>query len=125
MAKSEPALSPPSFMDDWERDFPEGTRLFADKAYQRGHQPVANKGHMTLFTPVKHEKGQLMLDAADRLLSTAISRVRQPIESFFNWIETKTRIQVASKVRSYEGLMAHVFGKIAVALFILQRNLSS
>ena len=61
-----------------------------------------------------------MLDAADRLLSTAISRVRQPIESLFNWIEEKTHIQVASKVRSYEGLMVHVFGKIAAALFIFQ-----
>jgi hypothetical protein len=66
-----------------------------------------------------------MLDAADRLLSTAISRVHQPIESFFNWIEEKTHIQIASKVRSYEGLMVHVFGKIAAALVVLQGTVCS
>jgi hypothetical protein len=108
-----------------EKDIPEGSKIFADKAYQRGYEPVAEKEQFTLYTPVKKEKGQKMLDAADRLLSTAISRVRQPIESFFNWIEEKTKIQVASKVRSYEGLMVHVFGKIAVALFLLQMKFCS
>jgi hypothetical protein len=112
-------------LDDMEQDFPEGSRVFADKAYQRGNQPVATKGSMTLYTPVKKEKGQERLDAADGLLSTAISRVRQPIESFFNWIEDKTKIQIASKVRSYEGLMTHIFGKIAVALFILKNKFCS
>lgn len=105
-------------LDDMEKDIPEGSKVFADKAYQRAYEPVAQKEQFTLYTPVKKEKGQKMLDAADRLLSTAISRVRQPIESLFNWIEEKTKIQVASKVRSYEGLMVHIFGKIAVALFL-------
>jgi hypothetical protein len=63
-----------------------------------------------------------MLDADDRLLSRAISCVRQPIESLFNWIEEKTKIQIASKVRSYEGLMVHIFGKIATAIFLLQQR---
>ena len=112
-------------LDDMEQDFPEGSRVFADKAYQRGSRPIANKGQMTLYTPVKKEKGQGRLDAADRLLSTAISKVRQPIESFFNWIEEKTKIQIASKVRSFEGLMAHVFGKLAVAIFILLSKVCS
>ncbi len=112
-------------LDEIEKDLPQGTRMFADKAYQRGNQPIAQKERITLYTPVKKEKGQYMLDAADRLLSRAISCVRQPIESLFNWIEEKTKIQVASKVRSYEGLMVHIFGKIAVALFLLQLKFSS
>ena len=37
--------------------------------------------------PIKKAKGQARLDAADQLWSTAVSRVRQPIESLFNWIE--------------------------------------
>lgn len=112
-------------LDAVENFFPEGWYLFADKAYQKGKQPIAEKERITLYTPVKKEKGQEMLDAADRLLSAAISRVRQPIESLFNWIEEKTHIQIASKVRSYEGLMVHIFGKIAAALFLLQLKFCS
>ena len=54
--------------------------------------------------------------AADKLFSTAVSRIRQPIESLFNWIIEKTDIQPASKVRSRQGLIVHVFGKIAAAI---------
>jgi len=112
-------------MDDMEHDFPEGLRLFADKAYQRNNQPIEKRGGFTLCTPVKKEKGQEKLDAADCLLSTAVSRVRQPIESFFNWLEEKTGIQIASKVRSFEGLMVHIFGKLSVAAFILKNKFCS
>lgn len=45
--------------------------------------------------------------------------MRHPIESLFNWIEEKTSIQTASKVRSYNGLLVHVFGKVAAAMFLL------
>ena len=106
-------------------DIPENSRLFADKAYQTGNEPVANKEAFTLFTPVKKQKGQNMLDSADRLLSSTISSVRQPVESFFNWIEEKTKIQIASKVRSFEGLMVHIYGKLAAAFFILQSTFCS
>ena len=100
---------------------PESMRAcYADKAYQVGDEPVHQEYHVTLLTPVKKEKGQTYLDAADQWLSTAISQVRQPIESFFNWIHEKTGIQLASKVRSYKGLMVHVFGKLAAALFIMR-----
>ena len=53
--------------------------------------------------------------AANNLFSTAVSKVRQPIESLFNWLIEKTNIQNASKVRSTNGLLLHCFGKIAVA----------
>jgi hypothetical protein len=112
-------------LDDIEKDFPLNSRLFADKAYQRGKKPICDKEQFILFTPVKKEKGQEILDATDRLLSKAISSVRQPIESLFNWIEEKTKLQIASKVRSFEGLMVHIFGKIAAALFILNNKFSS
>ncbi len=111
------------FYEELSKQLPENTRLFADKAYQTENKPIADQGNVTLHTPVKKAKGQKMLDAADRLLSTAISTVRQPIESLFNWIEEKTKIQIASKVRSYEGLMVHVFGKLTAALFLMQARL--
>jgi hypothetical protein len=50
-------------------------------------------------------------------LSTAVSRVQQPIETLFAWIEEKTGIECASKVRSYKELMVHVFVKLAAAMF--------
>ena len=73
------------------------------------------------MTPVKLVKGEGDLlrkfdKAANDLFSTAVSRIRQPIESFFNWLIEKTDIQRASKVRSENGLKVHVFGKVAAAL---------
>lgn len=88
--------------------------VYADKAYSDTFKTDALQ--FNLLTPIKKEKGQAFLSAADQWLSTAVSQVRQPIESFFNWIEEKTSIQLASKVRSYNGLMVHTFGRIAAAL---------
>lgn len=93
--------------------------LFADKAYQKGGKPLFTVQDTQIYTPVKKQKGQKFLDASEQLLSTSVSRIRQPIESFFNWLEEKTSIQIASKVRSSNGLLAHVFGRIATALYIL------
>ncbi len=101
---------------------PEGTKVFADKAYQNQGKPVHEKENHTLYTPVKKQKGQERLHSADKLLSTAISSVRQPIEALFSWIEEKTKIQFASKVRSYQGLMVHIFGKLAAAFLLLKNR---
>jgi hypothetical protein len=90
--------------------------LDADKAYE-----YLKRMHglpFTVMTPVKKPKGQTHLDAADAWLSRAVSRVRQPIESLFNWIEEKTGIEMASKVRSSQGLLVHVFGRLAAAMFV-------
>lgn len=95
---------------------------YADKAYQVEAEPIHQEQHVILLTPVKKEKGQKFIDAADQWLSTAISQVRQPIESLFNWVNEKTGIQIASKVRSYQGLMVHVFGKLTAALFIMRQR---
>jgi hypothetical protein len=67
-------------------------------------------------TPVKKKKGQRYLEADEQWLSTAVSQVRQPIESLVAWIEKKTGIEFASNVRSYQGLLVHVFGRLAAAL---------
>jgi len=83
---------------------------------------ILNLKNSKIYTPVKKKKGQGNLYLFEQLLSTSVSRVRQPIESLFNWIEEKTGIQIASKVRSTQGLMVHVFGRLAAAMFLLAFN---
>lgn len=92
-----------------------GEEIYGDKAYAKAEKATS----YTLFTPVKKQKGQAYLDTIDQWLSTAVSRVRQPIESLFNWFEQKTGIQIASKVRSYQGLIVHVFGRLTAAMWML------
>jgi len=60
--------------------------------------------------------------AANDLFSRAVSKIRQPIESLFNWLIEKTEIQRASKVRSTKGLMVYVFGRLAAAYIPLIFN---
>jgi len=75
-----------------------------------------------ILTPIKLKKGQKRLDAAHQYLSTYVSSIRQPVESFFNWLIEKTQIQSASKVRSEKGLWLHCYGRIAAALIGLVFN---
>ena len=99
-----------------------GRSVFADKAYADKTVQQAMSGQASeLLTPVKLVKGECRAvrqfkKAADDLFSTAVSRVRQPIESFFNWLNELYGLQNASKVRSYQGLIVHIFGKVSAAL---------
>lgn len=100
--------------------------FFGDKIYcnKEFFDHVEADKNSTMLTPVKAVKGQTDWEkqfnkAADDLFSTAVSKVRQPIESLFNWLIEKTDIQRASKVRSTKGLLVHVFGKIAAAFINL------
>lgn len=100
----------------------QGEELFGDKAYERPDAAaIEEQLQLKVFTPVKKKKGQVYLDADEKWLSTAVSQVRQPIETLFGWIEKKTGIEVASNVRSYPGLLVHVFGRLAAAMFFWNR----
>ncbi len=80
------------------------------------------KGQNTaLLTPLKKPTGK-ELSEMEKVYNRMISKLRQPIESFFNWLEEKTKIQRASKVRSTEGLMLHCFGKLTFAMLLLVFN---
>lgn len=46
----------------------------------------------------KNVKGQFSFPGKD-CLSNFVSKIRQPIESFFNWIQEKTGTQTASKIK--------------------------
>jgi hypothetical protein len=101
----------------------ENCKIFADMAYiDEIEKQLLKEQNTGIHTPVKKKKGQKFLEPFDQLISTAVSRVRQPIESLFAWIQEKTNIETASKVRSYNGLMVHVFGRLAAAMFLMVFN---
>lgn len=77
---------------------------------------------VVVYTPFQRVRNSPPLNEAQVLWNTSVSRVRQPIECFFNWLQEKTNIQNASKVRSSKGLLVHLLGKIAAALAILILN---
>lgn len=103
--------------------------LFGDKIYadQPLNKKLQGQQDTFIYTPVKLVKGQSEQErqrnkAADDLFSKAVSTVRQPIESLFNWFIEKTNMQNASKIRSRAGLYIHVFGKLAAASFLMFIN---
>jgi len=89
-----------------------GDSAFADKEWKAF---MFSENNVEVLTPIKRKKGQKKLSYWDGVYSTAISSVKQAIESFNNWIIEKTNIQRASKVRSSAGLFAFIFARIACA----------
>jgi len=99
--------------------------FFGDKIYNNNDffTNMKDKFNSEMLTPVKGVKGMSEVlkkfdRAANDLYSKAVSRVRQPIESLFNWLIEKSDIQKASKVRSTKGLLVHAYGRLAVALLL-------
>lgn len=96
-----------------------GTTLIGDKAYLDAEFSHRLSEQATpLITPPKKPRGKELSPQA-KIGSRAVSRLRQPIESFFKWLNDKTGIQRASSVRSTQGLFLHCIGKVAFALFLL------
>ena len=93
--------------------------LFGDKAFCDAALELKFKQQNTLLlTPKKKPKGK-ELEPFEKERNRLINRLRQPIESLFNWLIAKTQIQRASQVRSTDGLLVHCFGKLAFALLLL------
>lgn len=94
-----------------------GKTVFADNIYS--YFFFFNESNpVKILTPHKEIKGEQEAirqreKAARDLFSQAVSKLRQPIESFFNWLNEKTEIQRASKGRATKGLLVHTFGKLA------------
>ncbi len=96
--------------------------LIGDKAYlDPTFQARLEAQQTTLYAPKKKPKGK-ELSATEKYYNRLVSRLRQPIESFFNWLIDKTDIQRAGTVRSTQGLMVHCFGKLTVAFYLLVFN---
>jgi hypothetical protein len=99
-------------------------KCYADSALEKSM--FENQG-VALYTPVRYRRGQTPAyrqwhHAPDTLFSRAISSVRQPIEAFFNWLIERFDLQNASRVRSTQGLLVHVFGKLVAAFATLLFN---
>jgi len=92
--------------------------IYADKMYanKAWHEELRSQ-NVNIITPVKLKKGQKTLKYFDALFSSMVSATRQSIESFFNWIQQKTGIQSASKVRSDDGLISFIFARLASLAF--------
>jgi len=99
----------------------EGLEIFADKIYQshEWQSLLEQNNKICITSPVKLKHGQKVLDSADKLFSETVSRARQAIESFFSWIQEKTNIQRASKVRSLNGLLSFIYARLAVVCILL------
>jgi hypothetical protein len=100
----------------------ENRTFFGDKIYfvKELNQHMIEHYNSEMLSPIKAVKGMAdnikqRIKAADDLYSTAVSKVRQPVEAIFNWLIEKVDIQKASKVRSLKGLMVHAFGRLAAA----------
>lgn len=98
-----------------------------DKAYaDTSLEKKMLRNNTVLLTPKKDKKGWEALlkqreQAFNDLFNKAVSTTRQPVESLFNWINEMTQIQNASKVRSANGLLLHLYGKLAAALLLLSQ----
>ena len=90
--------------------------LLADKAYCDAEwaEMLMKIYGIKVITPRKQKKGDT-LKSGDAY-STAVSARRQPIESFFHWLDFRFHIQTGSFVRSSTGLLFHVFANIAAAM---------
>jgi hypothetical protein len=101
-------------------------RCILDKAYTDSAlaKEMLRSNNNLLLTPLKDKKGWEALfkqseQAFSDLFNTAVATGRQPIESLFNRINELTYIQNASKVRSSNGLMLHLYGKLAAAIMLM------
>ena len=96
--------------------------LFGDKAYPAPDLAQRLKEQATrLLTPCKKPEGGELTEP-QKAYNRMVNRLRQPIESFFNWLNEKTHMQDASKVRSTESLLVQCWGKLAFAMLALVFN---
>ncbi len=98
--------------------------FFGDKIYQcADNELFMKKYNSELLSPVKYPRGvedciKQFNKASDDAFNRNVSSIRQPIEAFFSWLIERTNIQRASKVRSTNGLLAFVYGKLAAVLLV-------
>ncbi|MBF0239014.1 MAG: IS982 family transposase [SAR324 cluster bacterium] len=97
-----------------------GGDFIGDKAYIDSQLNGQMRQQETdLITPIKRKRNDPPLTLFQRAYNTLVSKVRQPIESFFNWLEAVVSIEDASKVRSSNGLIVHIWGKLTAAILTL------
>ena len=74
--------------------------LYGDKAYQRPDaQEVREAQNLTVLTPIKKQIRQKFLEPQDQWLSSAVSRVRQPMKLYSGGLKKKIGTDCAGKLR--------------------------
>ena len=102
-----------------QSQLPDDINLFGDKAYaDRRFKNLLRERRIHLLTPIKKPK-KAELSKIEKHYNKLVSKIRQPIESFFKWLIDKTDIQRASQIRSTDGLLVHCLGKLSFALLLL------
>ena len=97
--------------------------FFGDKAYiSKALSAALSKIGSVMVTPCKLKRGQSELSPEQNAFSKSVSKIRQPIDSFFSWLDEKFSIEYASRVRSLNGLIVHVFGRLLLGLLLLIFN---
>jgi hypothetical protein len=99
-----------------------GDKIYSDFDYFNPEKTTFQ--NIEMLTPVKSiRKEPLEITQRNKafndLFSTAVSKIIQPIKSLFNWLNEKTTIQKAMKIRSTRGLLVNMIGKIAIAFIYL------
>ena len=98
------------------------TALFGDLAFADKKIAELLKEQATeIITPKKKPKDKELTEF-EKYHNRLFAKFRQPIQSLFNWINEKTGIQKAGKVRSTDGLMIHCWGKLIFAFWLLVFN---
>lgn len=98
-----------------------GVAVVGDKAYCDSSlkEQLIDQQQVILHTPIKKAKGAQRVDAADKLYSSYVSRMRQPIEGLFRWLISRVGLQDGSRIRSEKGVWLHCFGRLAAGLYVL------
>jgi hypothetical protein len=100
-----------------------GIKIFGDKAFiDRKLQLDLFNQYIELVVPIKKKKNGPPLGLFDQAYNSLHSAKRQPIESLVAWINNKTRIEEASKVRSVNGLLSTIAVKMIAALLMFLLN---
>lgn len=102
-----------------QSDLPANIDPFGDNAYaDRRFKNLLRLQNINLLTPIKKLKGG-ELSKTEKHFNKLVSKIRQPIESFFKWLIDKTDIQRAGSVSITDGLLIHCLGKLSFALLLL------
>jgi len=82
-------------------------------------EELASRG-VTLLTPPKRHRNSPPLSEEELAEFHRLARIRQPIEAFFSFLQSRYRIQDASFVRSTKGLLSFIWSRLVAALFRLK-----
>jgi hypothetical protein len=101
-----------------------GVVLYGDKAYiDQSFQVQLLEQYTDLVVPIKKHKNGPPLGLFDQAFNTLHASSRQSVECLVSWINNKTNIEDASKVRSVNGLFTTIALKMIAALILLLFNL--